>query len=235
MRRFLTTSGFVLLIAVACHLISSTAALAQSNIEPRTINDKTVQSERAEQVALYNYYFREQDLKYETKLDNLKTEASVANWRVPYSAAIHPESAGGLSSGGGGVQRQGLFGPRNIQFGRRPGSSPLSVYDQAFRGGDDLANAYEVQRIMGQSSALFPLLRMRINSESWEGYCSGFTAATIRHPEPIHPVDAGDVGGTPGVVFQPAHIKASGHHDGPPASHHRSLPRDQSIVRRASR
>lgn len=41
----------------------------------------------------------------------------------------------------------------------------------------------------------------------WEGYCSGFTAATIRHPEPMRPVDAGTVGGRPGVVFQPAEIK----------------------------
>ena len=48
MRRLLTTSGFVLLIPLACHLISPTAALAQSNIEPRTVNGETVQSERAE-------------------------------------------------------------------------------------------------------------------------------------------------------------------------------------------
>ncbi|MBP89332.1 MAG: hypothetical protein CMJ64_21900 [Planctomycetaceae bacterium] len=49
---------------------------------------------------------------------------------------------------------------------------------------------------------------MRLNSESWEGYCSGFTASTIKHPEPVNAVDAEDVGGTPGVVLQPSEIKA---------------------------
>jgi hypothetical protein len=49
---------------------------------------------------------------------------------------------------------------------------------------------------------------LRRNNEGWEGYCSGFTASTIRHPEPVSPVDAGQVGGVPGVVFQPSDIKA---------------------------
>jgi hypothetical protein len=45
-------------------------------------------------------------------------------------------------------------------------------------------------------------------AESWEGYCSGFTASTIMHPEPMRPVDAGTCGGQTGVVFQPSDIKA---------------------------
>jgi hypothetical protein len=61
---------------------------------------------------------------------------------------------------------------------------------------------------MGTDRALFPALRMRLASESWEGYCSGFTASTVKHPEPVKPVDAGRVGGTDGVVFQPSDIKA---------------------------
>ena len=56
-----------------------------------------VQSERDEQQALFNYYFRDRDLQYETELAKLKTEGSVPSWRIPYSAAIHPETAGGMS------------------------------------------------------------------------------------------------------------------------------------------
>jgi hypothetical protein len=61
---------------------------------------------------------------------------------------------------------------------------------------------------MGTQRALFPILRMRQNVEPWEGYCSGFTASTIKHPEPVRSVKAKDVGGDSGTVFQPADIKA---------------------------
>ncbi len=155
---------------------------------------------------MFNYYFRARGLKYETTLAKLKVEASVPSWRIPYSAAIHPESGGGLGDigrGGGG-----LFGRRRGGAGTGGGSSVLSLYDRAFNGGDNRANSYEIRRIMGTDQAIFPRLRMRRNSEGWEGYCSGFTAATIRHPEPVRAVDAGKVGGTAGVVFQPSDIKA---------------------------
>ena len=84
----------------------------------------------------------------------------------------------------------------------------MMTYDRAFNGGTSLANAYEVKRLMGTERALFPALRMRRNAESWEGYCSGFTASTIKHPEPVKAVDAGACGGTPGVMLQPSDIKA---------------------------
>ena len=173
---------------------------AESNVDKREIQGKPVQSERDEQEGLFNYYFQDRNLKYETRLAELKTTASVPNWRIPYSASIYPQSAGGMGNAG---VRSGLFGRR--QWG---GSSALSVYDRAFHDGQDQANAYEVQRLMGSGRGLFPGRQMRRNSEPWEGYCSGFTASTIRHPEPVRPVDAGDFGGTPGVVFQPADIKA---------------------------
>ncbi|NQU22910.1 MAG: hypothetical protein HQ567_16660 [Candidatus Nealsonbacteria bacterium] len=188
-----------LTVTFGCVAAYAQTSSAESNVVKRVVGGKTVQSERDEQQSLYNYYFRKQNLQYKTKLADLKTEASVAPWRIPYSAAIHSEASGGLSSGGGA--RPGRRG------GGGGGTSALSVYDRAFNGGDS-ANSYEVRRIMGQDRAVFPRLRMRINSESWEGYCSGFTASTIRHPEPITPVDAGRVGGTPGVVFQSADIKA---------------------------
>ena len=204
MRRLSIGVSLAPFLAVALGSVGACAQTptTESNVAKRVVGGKTVQSERDEQEALYNYYFRDQNLKYETKLANLKTEASVAPWRIPYSAAIHPESSGGLSSGAGA---RGGIGRRRTGGGG--GSSALSVYDSAFNGGSR-ANAYEVRRIMGQDRAIFPGLRMRLNSESWEGYCSGFTAATIRHPEPVNAVDAGRVGGTPGVVFQPPDIKA---------------------------
>ncbi|MDA1054921.1 MAG: hypothetical protein O3C40_31240 [Planctomycetota bacterium] len=200
---------FAFLSVVACGSLQAVElTLAESNVEQRNINGQVVQSERDEQEALFNYYFSEQGYRYETKLADLQTEASVPSWRVPYSAAIHPESSGGLSGGGGAsVRTTGLFGRERSTDRRASGSSALTAYDRAFNGGQNLASSYEVRRIMGQDRALFPSLRMRLNSESWEGYCSGFTASTIKHPEAVNAVDAGDVGGTPGVVLQPAEIK----------------------------
>ena len=212
MPRAFLCSVLSLICFVTCTVSGARAASLQvdSNIRPREANGQVVQSERDEQQALFNYYFRERDLQFETELSKLKTEGSVPSWRIPYSAAIHPETAGGMSDarvaptvGLFARRRQGVIG---IEGGT--GSGALSVYDRAFNGGQGLANAYEAQRIMGTQRALFPALRMRSSSESWEGYCSGFTASTIKHPEPIKSVDAGRVGGTPGVVLRPADIKA---------------------------
>ena len=117
-------------------------AVADSNVDKRDVRGKTVQSERDEQEALFNYYFRQQKLKYETRLKELKESASVPNWRIPYSADIHPQAAGGL----GDIGSRG----RRSRYG---GSSSLSVYDRAFNDGRDLANSYEVQRVLGSDSA----------------------------------------------------------------------------------
>jgi hypothetical protein len=178
-----------------------------SNVAPREVRGEDVQSERDEQEALFNYYFRERNLEYETRLADLPKEASVPNWRIPYSAAIHPEVGGGLSNSSG-TRTVGLL-PRFRRTVASPGggTSVLVNYDRAFNGGRDMANAYEIKRIAGTSGGLFLTRRMRTSSEPWEGYCSGFTASTIKHPEPVRAVDAGLVGGTPGVVLQPADIK----------------------------
>jgi hypothetical protein len=167
-----------------------------SNVRPRTSGGNSIPSERDEQRSLYNHHFEGRGLEYEVTLEKLKNEASVAAWRIPYSASIHPESGGGLSSARI-VRRgwRGLFGRRGGASVTRGASSPLKTYDRAFHDGDDLSDAYEIRRVRG-------------GAEHWEGYCSGFTASTIRHPEPMRSVDAGQVGGTPGVVFQPSEIKA---------------------------
>lgn len=169
----------------------------ESNVQQRTVAGKVVPSERNEQESLFNYYFRDRKLKYETRLSELKTSASVPAWRIPYSGWIYPHSSGGMSSVASG-------GRRGVAS-----YSPLAVYDRAFQGGGDSANSYEASHVLGGSrSTFFVGLRMRRVNEGWEGYCSGLTAASIRHPEPINPVDAGKVGGTPGVVLQPYDIKA---------------------------
>jgi hypothetical protein len=185
---------------------SAGASQFDSSATPRTIGGQVVQSERDEQEALFNYYFRKRNLEYETRLANLPREASVPSWRTPYSAAIHPQVSGGLSSAGSG-RPVGLFRARRAAA-PSGGSSVLLAYDRAFNGGQNLADGWESRRLMGTTAALLPARRLRNNSEPWEGYCSGFTASTIRHPEPIRPVDAGLVGGRPGVVLQPSDIKA---------------------------
>jgi hypothetical protein len=187
----------VLLVIVGSLLVRGAIAQNSSiegNTVSRIVRGKVVPSERDEQESLFNYYFQDQKLKYETQLEKLKTSASVPKWRIPYSADIHPQIAGGLS---GATGRRGY-----ASF------SPLSTYDRAFNSGRESASSYETQRVMGTQRTLFPGMRLRRNNEGWEGYCSGFTASTIRHPEPIRAVDAGTVGGTPGVIFQPSDIKA---------------------------
>lgn len=232
--------GTLLVVSLA-YLVPASPLAAQtrydSNVNERHVNDQTVQSERDEQEALFNYYFREQNLTYETRLDKLADSATVPQWRIPYSAGIHPETSGGLSDtrAGGGLagrssgrtrpNRGGIFGlgllqprtgadsPPNARATLlggpmvATGNSPLSRYDQAFNGGQNLANDFEVRRIMTEQRGLI-FRRTVSSSESWEGYCSGFTASTIRHPEPVRSVDAGDYGGTRGVVLSPSDIKA---------------------------
>jgi hypothetical protein len=211
MRSKFFCAALIGMAASVCGVGQARAAAVDSNVGTREVNGQVVQSERDEQQALFNYYFRNQDLTYETRLEELKSEASVPTWRIPYSAAIHPETSGGLSDARGAAPTIGLFARRRRGEAapvRSSGSSALNVYDRAFNGGRSLANSHEVNRILDGQPALFPARRMRSSSESWEGYCSGFTASTIRHPEPVKSVDAGRVGGTPGVVFRPSDIKA---------------------------
>jgi hypothetical protein len=202
-------SRLAVVICVACwvHGARAEPLRTDSIVATREVGDRIVQSERDEQEALFNYYVRDRKLKYQTRLAELKTEACVPKWRIPYSAAIHPETRGGLSSASV-ASRAGLFRRGRSRLARQGGSSALLTYDRAFNGGASLAHAYELKRLMGGQRALFPALRIRRNSEFWEGYCSGFTASTIRHPEPVTAVDAGDLGGTPGVVLQPSDVKA---------------------------
>jgi len=176
-------------------LLASGHLPAESNIGQRRVRGEPAPSERDEQQTLFNHYFQGQKLSYETELAKLKTAAKVAAWRIPYSAAIYPERSGGLAAA------------------RSSAGTVLGKYDQAFHDGQSLAESYDRrrnQRTGVRRGGLFGRSRTYTyyDAESWEGYCSGFTASTIRHPEPLRAVDAAAVGGRPGVVFQPAEIKA---------------------------
>jgi hypothetical protein len=186
--------GFVLVgFLVAC-VLAAAQADAESNVTNRMIRGEPAPSERDEQEALFNYHFRDLDLQYQTEFAKLETSAKVDGWRIPYSTPIYPERSGGLAAA------------------RSTTGTVLGKYDLAFNNGQSLADSYDrrrKQRTEVRRVGLFGRTQTHTfyDAESWEGYCSGFTASTIRHPEPVLPVDAGSVGGRPGVVFQPAEIK----------------------------
>jgi hypothetical protein len=191
MERHRSFVGFGILLAV---VLAATHLSADSNVAGRMIRGKPAPSERDEQEMLFNHHFRDQHLVYETEFAKLKTSAKVDNWRIPYSAAIYPERSGGLAAA------------------RSSTGTVLGKYDWAFNGGRSLAESYDRRRKLRtgvRRAGLFgrPQAYTYYDAAPWEGYCSGFTASTIRHPEPVRPVDAGTVGGRPGVIFQPADIK----------------------------
>jgi hypothetical protein len=186
--------GFVSIGILVTVVLAATQLPAESNVSRRVIQGELAPSERDEQESLFNYHFRDQKLVYETQFANLKTSAKVDNWRIPYSAAIYPERSGGLAAA------------------RSSNGTVLGKYDLAFNGGRSLAESYDQRRKLRtgvRRAGLFgrPQTYTYYDAAPWEGYCSGFTASTIRHPEPVRPVDAGAVGGRPGVIFQPAEIK----------------------------
>jgi hypothetical protein len=176
-------------------VLAATELDAESNVTRRIVGGEPVPSERDQQESAFNYYFRDRNLVYETEFAKLETSAAVDNWRIPYSAAIYPERSGGLAR---------LAVPPAPCSGNTIWPSMMAaVWPNPTTGA---ASSGRVSNAPGCSG-----VRKRTrtyDAEHWEGYCSGFTASAIRHPEPVRPVDAGTVGGRPGVVFQPAEIKA---------------------------
>jgi hypothetical protein len=98
---------------------------AESNTRPRVVRGEPVPSERDEQESLFNGYFRDRNLAYETQFAKLKTSAQVDPWRIPYSAAIYPERSGGLAAA------------------RSSSGTVLGKYDLAFHQGRSLAESYD--------------------------------------------------------------------------------------------
>jgi hypothetical protein len=118
------------------------------------------------------------------KFDELPDKARVADFRVPYSGYIYPDSAGGT-----------------IRV--------LRKYDQAFNAGRNAAAAHEqwdttaYRKPVYRRSGLFGRRSTTVMvTPHWHGHCNGWTAASIRHAEPKKSVTRN------GVVFSPAEIKA---------------------------
>ena len=110
------------------------------------------------------------NLVYETEFAKLKTSAKVDSWRIPYSAAIYPERSGGLAAA------------------RSSTGTVLGKYDVAFNHGQSLAESYDRRRKLRTGVRRGAVRSARgtytyYDAAPWEGYCSGFTASTIRHPE----------------------------------------------------
>lgn len=117
------------------------------------------------------------------KFDDLPSESSVAEPRVPYSGHIYPDTSGGTVNA-------------------------LWKYDAAFNGRSGRAAAFErwdttaFQEPVRSSRGLFGFRSVRMATPHWHGHCNGWTAAAIRHAEPKQSVTRN------GVVFSPADIKA---------------------------
>ena len=109
-------------------VLAATQLQAESNVSKRMIQGELAPSERDEQESLFNYYFRDQNLVYETEFAKLKTSAKVDSWRIPYSAAIYPERSGGLAAA------------------RSSTGTVLGKYDLAFHDGRSLAESYDRRR-----------------------------------------------------------------------------------------
>ena len=114
------------------------------------------------------------------KFDDLPSEGTVPQFRVPYSGHIYPDTSGGT-----------------INAMRR--------YDMAFNGRRYLAASFEQWDTTAfqepQRGGLFGF-RTVMRTPGWHGPCNGWAAAAIRHAEPQTSVRRN------GVVFSPADIKA---------------------------
>jgi hypothetical protein len=133
-----------------------------------------------------------QDTTFETywgtefvwKFDELPSQGTLPNYRVPYSGYIYPDRQGGTIEA-------------------------LTKYDQAFNGGRSLAAAYEKYDTTAYKKRLpkplgpFGLIAPKVmQTPDWHGHCNGWSAAAIRHAEPQKSVIHN------GVRFTPADIKA---------------------------
>jgi hypothetical protein len=120
--------------------------------------------------------------------DQLPTEGSVAEIRIPYSGCDYPDSRGGTHR---------AVGDDEI--------SPLWKYDRAFNRGKPKAQKYEESDVNAPGPGTYGplgLMRWGNGNPNWHGHCNGWTAASIRHAEPRKSVVRN------GVTFTPADIKA---------------------------
>lgn len=121
--------------------------------------------------------------EFEWRFDELPTEGTVPEYRVPYSGYIYPDRSGGTVG-------------------------PMRKYDQAFHGGQFPAAIWEQRdnaaysKPTSQRAGLFGRRQSTVMQiPHWHGHCNGWAAAAIRHAEPQNSVTRN------GVVFTPADIK----------------------------
>ena len=150
------------------------------------------QSIREEDVKIQDVAFqRWWGTEFNWKFEDLPTEATVAETRLPYSGYIYPDTSGGTVSA-------------------------LRKYDRSYNGNVLRATAFEQRdtrmterttRTVTRRTGLFGLQTrtevITVNAvPHWYGHCNGWSAAAIRHAEPQKSVERN------GVVFTPSDIKA---------------------------
>jgi hypothetical protein len=152
------------------------ALLATWNVAGTTIPQQMVE----EQNEFFQKYW---GTEFEWRFDELPTEGTVPQHRVPYSGYIYPDRTGGTVA-------------------------MMQKYDQAFHGGQYPATAWERwdnaahAKATTQRAGLFGRMTTTVMQiPNWHGHCNGWAAAAIRHAEPQRSVTRN------GVVFTPADIK----------------------------
>ncbi|MCL4203686.1 MAG: hypothetical protein KJ000_14370 [Pirellulaceae bacterium] len=117
--------------------------------------------------------------------DQLPTEGTVPEYRVPYSGNIYLDRQGGTVDA-------------------------LRKYDQTFHAGDLKATRHEQWDTTAYQKTYYRTRRVGLFGSTsvpvratphWHGHCNGWSAASIRHAEPQNPVVRD------GVTFTPADIK----------------------------
>jgi len=127
--------------------------------------------------------------QFSWKFNELPTEGTVPEFRLPYAGYIYPDSAGGTYRA---VQKydQAFY----------PGRSRAAAWEQA----DIAAHRQAIMRQASRGGFLFGRRTVMVQSfgtPHWHGHCNGWTAAAIRHGEPKRSVTKN------GVVFAPSDIK----------------------------
>ncbi len=119
------------------------------------------------------------------KFDDLPTEGTVPEYRVPYSGHIYLDRQGGTVNA-------------------------LRKYDQAFHGTSFKASRHEQWDTTAFRKTYYQTVRMGLfgsrqvavtATPHWHGHCNGWSAASIRHAEPQQSVVRN------GVTFTPSDIK----------------------------
>lgn len=118
---------------------------------------------------------KDRGLTYGSVFSTAKLEAVVPSEKLPYQGFWYPEKTNGTA------------------LVLTDGKSPVQKYDEAFNGGQSLAQDWEKKNHGSLQEGEIP---------NWYGHCNGFSAASIRHAEPEKDVAMGQ------TTFRRQDIKA---------------------------